>query len=189
MVILIGGVSCTGKTIMAQKLLEKYCIPYLSIDHIKMGLIRGNRYCDFTATDSDEVIEEKLWPVVKGIIETNIENGQHIIMEGCYIPPEHLDDFEPDYKKHIIAFYIGFSKDYLEQHYHSGILGHLCEIELKECDSGYMSRDHFADLHSRLKDRCLKAGARYFEIKGLYEEEMKFVYQWVDGQVHLVRRA
>jgi adenylate kinase family enzyme len=42
MVILVGGVSCTGKTVMAQKLLEKYKIPYLSIDHIKMGLIRGS---------------------------------------------------------------------------------------------------------------------------------------------------
>ncbi len=54
MVILVGGISCTGKTVMAQKLLEKYNILYLSIDHIKMGLIRGNKYCDFSATDSDD---------------------------------------------------------------------------------------------------------------------------------------
>lgn len=54
MVILIGGTSCTGKTLLAQKLLERYKIPYISIDHIKMGLIRGSRYCDFSATDSDD---------------------------------------------------------------------------------------------------------------------------------------
>jgi len=65
MVILIGGVSCTGKTLMAQRLLEKYKIPYLSIDHIKMGLIRGNKYCDFKATDGDRELTEKLWPIVK----------------------------------------------------------------------------------------------------------------------------
>ena len=72
MVILIGGVSCTGKTVMAQRLLEKYKIPYLSIDHVKMGLIRGNNYCDFSATDSDDELTGKLWPIVKGIIKTNI---------------------------------------------------------------------------------------------------------------------
>jgi hypothetical protein len=80
MVILIGGVSCTGKTVMAQKLLEKYKIPYLSIDHVKMGLIRGSKYCDFSATDGDDELTNKLWPIVKGIIMTNIENGQHIII-------------------------------------------------------------------------------------------------------------
>ena len=36
MVILIGGASCVGKTLMAQKLMEKYSIPYLSLDHLKM---------------------------------------------------------------------------------------------------------------------------------------------------------
>jgi putative acetyltransferase len=40
MVILIGGASCTGKTFLAQKLLEKYHFPYLSIDHLKMGIYK-----------------------------------------------------------------------------------------------------------------------------------------------------
>lgn len=33
MIILISGNSCTGKTYMAQQLLERYHVPYLSIDH------------------------------------------------------------------------------------------------------------------------------------------------------------
>ena len=41
MIILITGTSCTGKTFISQKLMEKYNIPYISIDHIKMGLIRS----------------------------------------------------------------------------------------------------------------------------------------------------
>lgn len=43
MVILIAGASHTGKTLFAQKLLEKYKYPYLSIDHLKMGLIRSGQ--------------------------------------------------------------------------------------------------------------------------------------------------
>ncbi len=43
MIVLIGGASHTGKTSLAQKLLEKYKYPYLSIDLLKMGLIRSGK--------------------------------------------------------------------------------------------------------------------------------------------------
>lgn len=183
MVILISGVSCTGKTVMAQRLLEKYKIPYLSIDHVKMGLIRGNKYCDFTATDSDDELTGKLWPIVKGIIMTNIENKQNIIIEGCYIPPEHVNDFEPEYLEQIIALYIGFSKDYLEKHFASGIIEHLSEIEQKDCDD-YINPNNFINLHTQLKERCARNNATFFEINENYIGEMNVVYKWIDEQVN-----
>jgi len=184
MVILVGGVSCTGKTLMAQKLLEKYKIPYMSIDHIKMGLIRGNSYCDFTATDGDDELANKLWPIVKGIISTNIENEQHIIIEGYYIPPENINDFEPEYLKHIIALYIGFSRNYIGKRFITGIVEHRSEIELKEYyDDDYMNLDNFVKKHAQLKERCLKNNAKFFEINEDYEGEMKNVFKWIDEQV------
>ena len=184
MVILIGGVSCTGKTIMAQRLLEKYMIPYLSIDHVKMGLIRGNKYCDFSATDNDDELTTKLWPIVKGIIMTNIENRQHIIIEGCYLPPEHIRDFEPQYLEQIIALYIGFSKNYLEKYFITGIVEHRNEIELKEYNGhdDYINLDNFINLHTQLKERCRKYNAKFFEINEDYEAEMNNVYKWIDEQ-------
>lgn len=97
MVILIGGVSCTGKTTMAQRLLETYHITYLSIDHVKMGIIRGSRYCDFSAEDPEDEVTDKLWPIVEGIIKTNIENDQNIIIEGCYLPTDQVKNFDKDY--------------------------------------------------------------------------------------------
>ncbi|WMJ89355.1 2-phosphoglycerate kinase [Anaerocolumna sp. MB42-C2] len=189
MVILIGGVSCTGKTLMAQKLLEKYKIPYLSIDHIKMGLIRGNKYCDFSATDDDDEITNKLWPIVKGIIMTNIENGQNIIIEGCYLPPEHVNDFEPEYLKQIITLYIGFSKRYLEKNFISGIVEHRSEIELKEYNEhdDYMNLDNFYKLHTKLKKCCQENNSKFFEIIDDYEGEMNDIYMWIDKQVEILR--
>ncbi len=188
MVILIGGVSCTGKTVMAQRLLEKYKIPYLSIDHIKMGLIRGNQYCDFSATDDDDVLANKLWPIVKGIIMTNIENGQHIIIEGYYLPPEHVGDFEPEYLQQIVALYIGFSTNYLRQHFDSGIMGHKSEIEQKGYDAGYMNPDNFTRLHTQLKERCRKNHTEFFEINDDYTGEIIRAYEWVDEQIKAKRR-
>ena len=52
MIILITGASHTGKTLLAQKLLEKYKYPYLSIDHLKMGLIRSGQ-TELTPYDDD----------------------------------------------------------------------------------------------------------------------------------------
>lgn len=80
MIILIGGASHTGKTNLAQKLLEKYQFPYLSIDHLKMGLIRSGLIN--VSVDEDEKITAYLWPILKEIIKTAIENHQNLIVEG-----------------------------------------------------------------------------------------------------------
>ena len=82
MVVLVFGTSHTGKTLLAQKILEKYKFPYLSIDHLKMGLIRSGN-TNLTPED-DEKLTEYLWPIVREIIKTAIENSQNLTVEGCY---------------------------------------------------------------------------------------------------------
>ena len=70
MVILIAGASHTGKTALAQKLLVKYGFPYLSIDHLKMGLIRSKN-TTLTPTSDDKELTSYLWPIVREIIKTD----------------------------------------------------------------------------------------------------------------------
>ena len=84
MIILITGASHTGKTALAQKLLEKYQYPYLSIDHLKMGLIRSGN-TELTPMSNDIALTAYLWPIVREMIKTAIENRQNLIVEGCYI--------------------------------------------------------------------------------------------------------
>ena len=84
MVILITGASHTGKTLLAQKMLEKYKCPYLSIDHLKMGMIRSGN-TELTPED-DDALTEYLWPIVREMIKTAVENKQNLVVEGCYIP-------------------------------------------------------------------------------------------------------
>ena len=99
MICIITGASHTGKTVIAQKLLRKYRIPYLSIDLIKMGLIRS-KYTTLTPLD-DEALEAYLWPVVKEIIKTAIENGQDLIVEG--MTDAYLKEHFGDVKKYACA--------------------------------------------------------------------------------------
>ena len=100
MIFLIAGASHTGKTALAQKLLEKYRYPYLSIDHLKMGLIRSG-YTSLTPVSSDRELTDYLWPVVREIIKTAIENRQNLIVEGCYIPFDWEKDFPAEYREQI----------------------------------------------------------------------------------------
>ena len=95
MIILITGASHTGKTALAQRLLEKYKYPYLSIDHLKMGLIRSGNTA-LTPLSDDGELTDYLWPIVCEIVKTAIENDQNLIVEGCYIPFEWSKDFEPE---------------------------------------------------------------------------------------------
>ena len=81
MILLIAGASHTGKTALAQRLLEKYQYPYLSIDHLKMGLIRSGN-TNLTPVSGDQTLTDYLWPIVREIIKTAIENNQNLIIEG-----------------------------------------------------------------------------------------------------------
>ncbi len=116
MIILIAGASHTGKTALAQKLLEKYKYPYLSIDHLKMGLIRSG-YTALTPTDDDDKLTAYLWPVVREIIKTAVENGQNLIAEGCYIPFNWSNDFEQEYLEHIKYCCLIMSENYIRNRF------------------------------------------------------------------------
>ena len=112
MIILITGASHTGKTLLAQRLLEKYKYPYLSSDHLKMGLIRSGN-TSLTLED-DDVLTDYLWPIVRDMIKTAIENGQHLIVEGCYIPFDWRNDFDEQYQSSIQFVCLGMTDEYIE---------------------------------------------------------------------------
>ena len=116
MIVLITGASHTGKTALAQKLLEKYKYPYFSIDHLKMGLIRSGN-TELTPMSDDDDLTAYLWPVVREMIKTAIENEQNLIVEGCYIPFDWQKDFENEYLKDIKYYCLVMSEEYITNHF------------------------------------------------------------------------
>ena len=142
MIILITGASHTGKTLLAQKMLEKYNYPYLSIDHLKMGLIRSGN-TDLTPED-DEALTEYLWPIIREIMKTAIENRQNLIIEGCYIPFRWRKDFEEQYLPLIRFICLAMSETYIENHY-GEIVGHESEIEARLVEADCMMDSLKAD--------------------------------------------
>ncbi len=116
MIILITGASHTGKTALAQKLLEKYKYPYLSIDHLKMGLIRSDN-TELTPLSDDADLTAYLWPIVCEMVKTAIENKQNLIVEGCYIPFDWSKDFESEYLDNIRYYCLVMSEHYIKNHF------------------------------------------------------------------------
>lgn len=116
MIILITGASHTGKTALAQHLLEKYQYPYLSIDHLKMGLIRSAN-TELTPMSDDADLTAYLWPIVREIMKTAIENKQNLIVEGCYVPFDWAKDFEKEYLDNIRYYCLILSENYIRNHF------------------------------------------------------------------------
>ena len=137
--ILIAGASHTGKTALAQRMLEEYHYPYLSIDHLKMGLIRSGNTA-LTPTSDDRELTAYLWPIVREMVKTAIENGQNLIVEGCYIPFDWADSFEPDYRADIRFYCLVMSENYIRTHF-DDIRSYANVIE-KRLDDSECSMEH-----------------------------------------------
>ena len=144
MIVLITGASHTGKTALAQRLLEKYNYPYLSIDHLKMGLIRSGN-TELTPLDDDD-LTVYLWPIVREMIKTAIENKQNLIVEGCYIPFDWMNHFEKEYLDNIRYYCLIMSENYIRNHFDD--IKKYANIIEKRLD------DEWCTLESVLKDNA-----------------------------------
>ena len=168
MVILIAGSTHTGKTALAQKMLEQYHYPYISIDHLKMGLIRSGN-TDLTPMD-DQALTEYLWPILREMIKTAIENQQNLIVEGCYIPFDWAKDFSERYLSQIMYLCLVFSRSYIEDHF-ADIAGFANVIETRLDDSG-LSKEDLIRENEEILEKCQKFGCSYYLIDGQYPVEL-----------------
>lgn len=148
MVILITGASHTGKTFLSQKMLEKYKYPYLSIDHLKMGLIRSGN-TSLTPMDDDK-LTGYLWPIVREMVKTAIENKQNLIVEGCYIPFDWRKDFTAEYLADIRFICLAMTDEYIEKHF-DDIVRCESEIEKRITDPDYTVESVKADNRGFIK--------------------------------------
>ena len=164
MVLLIGGASHTGKTVLAQRILEERHVPYLSIDHLKMGLIRSGQ-TELTPMD-DEKLTPYLWPIVREMVKTAIENGQNLTVEGCYIPFDWKKDFSDTYLQDIRCVFLVMSEDYIRTHF-GEIRAHADAIEKRLDDSG-LSMEELVSSNAAILAGCKEHGCEYILIDGEY---------------------
>ena len=169
MVILITGASHTGKTVLAQRLLERYGYPYLSMDHLKMGLIRSGQ-TKLTPEDDDE-LTKYLWPIVREIIKTAIENRQNLIVEGCYVPYDWRRDFTDEYLDQIRFVCLAMTDRYIDAHFDE-IKAHGSDIESR-LDDSYCTAAHLKAENRRYAQGFQAAGEEVAWIEGDYSKAIE----------------
>ena len=165
MIILITGETHTGKTLLAQKLLEKHKYPYLSIDHLKMGLIRSGQ-TTLTPYDDDK-LTDYLWGILKEMIKTAIENEQNLIIEGCYIPFDWKDSFDDKYLKHIKYICLVMSEGYIDKHF-DDITGYESVIEKRLFDAD-LTKESLKQGNRFYLESCISHGLEYTLIDENYK--------------------
>ncbi len=165
MIILIGGASHTGKTVLSARLIEKYKYPCFSLDHLKMGLIRSGRTTH--TPEDDELMTDELWGIVKEIIKTAVENSQNLIIEGCYIPYNWKESFTPEYLCHIKCVFLVMSDGYIENNF-SDIKAHANDIE-KRLDDGYCAKEQLKKDNRAVLLGCEEYGCEYILIDKDYD--------------------
>ena len=165
MIILITGASHTGKTAFSQKLLEKYKYPYLSIDHLKMGFIRSGN-TQLTPMSDDADLTAYLWPIVREMIKTAIENKQNLIVEGCYIPFDWERDFTAEYLADIRYYCLVMSENYIRNHF-DDIKKFATVIEKRIDDD--CSIDGLLQDNSQVLNVCKKHNTNYVLIDDEYK--------------------
>ena len=165
MVILIAGATHAGKTAYAQKLLEKHRYPYLSIDHLKMGLIRSGQ-TTLTPMDDDK-LTDYLWPIVREMIKTAIENRQNLIVEGCYIPFDWQKDLSPEYLAEIQYVCLILSRRYIETHF-DDIRRYASVIEHR-LDDSYLNEAELIAENAHNLAQCRAYDLPYMLIDGEYK--------------------
>lgn len=168
MIFLITGASHTGKTCLAQRFLEKYKYPYLSLDLLKMGLIRSGNTA-LTPYDNKE-LTDYLWSIVKEIIKTAIENDQDLIVEGCYIPFDWKKDFDGAYLSRIKYNCLIFSEKYIRAHF-DDIIKYANVIENRIDDSDCTVDSVIRDNQYYLTN-CVEYGLDYILIENSYNMEI-----------------
>ena len=169
MILLITGASHVGKTALAQRLLEKYQYPYLSIDHLKMGLIRSGN-TDLTPMSDDKELTEYLWPIVCEMIKTAIENKQNLIVEGCYVPFDWQKDFDAEYLENIRYYCLVMSEEYIKNHF-ADIKAYANVIEDRINDDCTMA-SVLAD-NAQILALAQKHNANYILIEDKYEIDVR----------------
>ena len=152
----------TGKTAYAQKLLEQHGYPYLSIDHLKMGLIRSGQ-TTLTPMD-DDLLTDYLWPIVREMVKTAIENKQNLIVEGCYIPFDWQKDFEQPYLENIQYVCLVMSETYIENHFED--IRKFATVIEKRLDDSCLSKEALIAENRHNLDQCIARKLPYRLIDG-----------------------
>ncbi len=168
-ILFLTGATHSGKTLLADRLMKRYGIPVFSLDLLKMGLIRSGRTA-LTPYD-DVALTEELWPIVREMVRTALENDRSLIVEGGYVPWNWADSFTPEERGHIFAAALIMTPAYVETHY-DDILRHARAAEKRMGPPP--SKEELLAEHRKTAEMAARHGFHLIRIEKDYRPDYRF---------------
>lgn len=116
-------------------------------------------------------LEACLWPIVREMIKTAIENRQNLVVEGCYIPFDWKKDFDGIYLKEIQFRCLVMTENYIRSHFER-IKAQAGAIEDRQDDS-WFTMELCLEENARNLALCRKFDCPCILIDGEYRVEME----------------
>lgn len=115
MLYLIGGVSRSGKSMVAEMILLRKKIPYLPLDSIVMGFTNGIPEYGVNDKQFPDEIAKRLWKFTKAMIENLLFVGNDYTVEGEAFLPAHVSELTARYPGKIKSCFLGYPETSTER--------------------------------------------------------------------------
>ncbi len=171
MILFVHGPTHVGKTVFARELTARTGVSNLSVDLLKMGLIRSG--VTRLTPEDDEALTAFLWPVVREMARTALENRQPLIIEGDYLPEDWRASFEADAP--VAAVGLAMTESGLRARY-GDVVRHRHAAEIRRHDAPLL--EELLEAHAQTRARCARTGERLFLIDVGFEDAVESAVRW-----------
>lgn len=166
MLYLVSGASRSGKTIIAERILEERGIPYLSLDWLVMGFTNGLPQLGVHDRLMPDEIAAGIWDYVKAMFESMIWSGIDYVIEGEAILPGRIRELIDSHPDKVRIVFLGYASVDVEQKLQEIKEHSAGKVDWLTKESDAYIRDHIQNMvgHSRLiREGCEEHDLPYFD--------------------------
>ena len=166
MLYLVSGTSRSGKTLIAEKLMEEKQIPYMSLDWLMMGFTNGMPQLGIHDKLFPDEIAKRLWSFFKAMCESMLYLEIDYIIEGEAMLPELIQELLDKYPDKIKICFVGYTDIDIDQKAQDIKTYSTRKDDWLTKESDDYIYDHIDNMvtHSRkIKDDCEKYNMSYFD--------------------------
>lgn len=111
-----------------------------------------------------------MWPIVREIIKTAIENKQNLVVEGCYIPYDWAKDFENEYLNNMKYYCLVMSEDYIRRHF--GDIKEYANVIENRLDDDYCTMESVIADNRQVLEQVIQHKVNYILIDDAYKVDI-----------------
>ena len=134
-----------------------------------MGLIRSGK--TRLTPEDDKKLEIYMWPIIRDMIKTAIENQQSLIVEGCYIPFNWKNDFDNEYLEKIKYYCLIMTEYYINNKF--DIIKKYSNVIENRLDDSFCTKTSMIEENNYNLRMCLRYNCNYILINDNYDFNIK----------------